>query len=341
LADTTGMNAVVAHLAEPAAQDSLQAKLLQSASMDPEKFKQFFRRLRETFPEQTAEACLWYVAAHGTDPAARQMARWLASGEKYFEILFDPEYLNLEVAQKATAAMKEMDPLFFRKFFKIASELTSPPHLGRALALFPVLGDYSALISLLRNLSHHSDDRVRSKAVKLLCELRPNKTQIERQMQSEDSRVRSSALEAIWHTKSEETRAIFRAALLDSNHRVVSNALVGLQLKGDPAALDGMIEFSTHQEPLFRAAMAWALGHVRDPRSIATLQTLSRDSTAVVRKRALKSLLLLQNEPEISETRPVTEVQAVAVEAVPVVIPEEKPKAVMAPEVFAGFSSYK
>jgi HEAT repeats len=275
-------------------QQSLQDTLSGLAGEDPEKFKLFFRRLRKAFPDEVTEACLLYIAAHGLDSAAEQMAVWLTTDSKYIEILFNPESMPLETAAKAFRAVKGADPRFYSKFHQAASGLSAPPIILRALSLIPSLGDYEVLVPLLRACSHHADERVQSKAVKLLCELRPNKTLIERQMQAEDPRVRASAMEALWHAGGLESVSLFEAALSDPHHRVVANALVGLYLQKDPRAFDKMLELARDSQPLCRAAMAWAFGHIKDKRAVAALENLSQDSSLMVRKRALRSLLALQ-----------------------------------------------
>jgi HEAT repeat protein len=78
------------------------------------------------------------------------------------------------------------------------------------------------------------------------------------------------------------------------NHRVIGNALVGLHLQGDPSALARLIELSDSSDPHFRVAMAWCFGFIRDESTIPLLYRLSQDSSVVVRKRALRSLLALQ-----------------------------------------------
>jgi HEAT repeat protein len=281
---------------DTAPQQSIQEAFSNFASSDMAKFKVFFHRMRQAFPEEVTEACLWYIAARGSDAAAQQMAQWLSMQGRYLEVLFDPASLSMEVAAEAAAVLKGADENFFVKFFKLASNLAAPQHALRALGLLPALGDYSSLLPLLRSFSHHTDDRVRSKAVKLLCELRPNKTLIERQMQSAEARVRASAIEALWHVRGEEIAGIFRSALSDPHHRVVGNALIGLHLQQDNSAFERITELAAHSEPLFRSVVAWALGYILDQRAVPTLEALSRDPSILVRKRALRSLRALQGD---------------------------------------------
>jgi HEAT repeat protein len=290
---------------------AITAKLDVLASSDTNEFRHFLRRLRKVFPEQAAEASLAYMAAHGPDPAAQSMAYWLSVDQVYITVLLDPEALTPQVAAKAVPVVKEIDPQFTPKFTKAVGELTDPAATLRALGLLPALGDFGFLIPWLRSLNNNTDLRVRSRAAKLLCELRPNKGLIERQMQSDDPRVRAGAIEVLWNSKTEDARLIFRSAVSDPHHRVVSNALVGLYLLGDEHVLNDMIELCAHKDHLFRSATAWAMAHVKDPRAIPVLQELVHDRSAMVRKRAAAGLVILESilppEPGSLPTPPQSE----------------------------------
>jgi len=264
------------------------------ANGSPENFSLHFQRLRKLFPDEVAEACLYFLASRELSAAGRSMAFWLSAQGKYVNILFDSTAVPVEVACKALAALKTVDGDFLIRFRKAAEQISSPRAILRALSLVPALGDYSTLIPWLRKLSVHTDARVLSRAVKLLCEIRPNKALIERQMQSDDPRVRANAIEALWNSLTAEATELFKAAASDPHHRVVGNALVGLHLQKDPSAFVKMTELCENPHPLVRAAMAWCLGFIRDERGIPLLHGLAKDSAVVVRKRALQSLLAVQ-----------------------------------------------
>ena len=272
---------------------SVKDALQNLANTDTEKFSAFFRKVRKLFPAEVAQACLCYVAQKGLDTAGQKMAFWLAAEVKYVKVLLEPSALPFETAAKAAAALVRADPHFLNKFVKEVEHLTLTPQLLRALSLAPAAGD-SVLMPWLKKMTQHTDDRVRSRAVKLLCEIRPNRGQIERQMLDENARVRANAIEALWNLKTAEATEIFKAALSDSNHRVVGNALVGLHLQGSPEAFAKIAENCQSPHVAVRRAMAWCLGFIRDERGLALLQTLSKDAAPVVRNRALRSLLALQ-----------------------------------------------
>jgi hypothetical protein len=249
-----------------------------------------FARLRKMFPDEVAEACLHFIASHEISPAGRNMAFWLSSQGKYINILFESDSVPSDVACKALATLKTVDEVFLVRFLRAAEQVTAPLAMLRAMSLVPGLGDYSILIPWLRKLCDHADRRVKSRAVKLLCEVRPNKALVERQLLSNDSRVRANAIEALWASFSPDSIALFQAAESDPNHRVVGNALIGLYLQGKPSALAKMIELSRSPDPLFRGAMAWCFGFIHEQCCIPLLEGLLKDPSVVVRKRAERSL---------------------------------------------------
>lgn len=277
------------------AQQSLHT-LTGLASGAPDTFKLSFRRLRTAFPTEVTEACLWYVAAQKTDSATQQMALWLISDARYLQVLFDPATLPFEKAGRAIAHLKPADPSFYVRFHKVANELTDPKNIGRALGLISALDDFETLLPLLRTYSHHTNERIRSKAVKLLCQLRPNRSLIERQMESMDPRVRASAIEALWYARCPDSAGLFTSALSDPHHRVVANALVGLHLQESAEAFDKLLDMARHPQAFFRSAAAWAFGFVREERATPALETLATDSSPMVRKRALQGLLALHQQ---------------------------------------------
>jgi hypothetical protein len=265
-------------------------------------FETRYRQMYEACPLRAVRLFLYYLSVRGLDPLADVMAYWAASGTLHISVLLDTDVLDKEsvtpaVAYHAIAFLPDLDPRFLYKFATTVAALEDVVAIQRALRLVPALCDYSILIPWLRTLCGHSDARVKSRAVKLLCQLRPSSGQIRRTLESRDDRVRASAIEALWNPrmtrKDQEVRNILQAAVNDPSHRVVANALVGLYLLGDREALQKMIELCEAKNHLFRAAMAWAMGVVEDLRAVPALQRLAQEPSFIVRQRAANSLLAL------------------------------------------------
>lgn len=220
------------------------------------------------------------------------MLSWLIADGRYLNLLLDPDFLSLEEAHRVSHVMRQADSGFFLKFEGLAAATSTEQdlrRLERALHLFGGLGTSNVLFPWLRRLTNHTDHRIRSKAVKALCALRPNPALIEKQLQSDNPRVRANVIEALWDTPGEVV-PIFREALKDANHRVVVNALVGLHRYHPEEASEALLRLCTHSIPLFRAAAAWGLGRIADPRATPALQKLANDDSEVVRERAAKVL---------------------------------------------------
>jgi len=265
-------------------------------------FETRYREMYEASPLRAVRLFLYYLSVRGLDPLADVMAYWAASGTLHISVLLDTNVLDKEsitpaVAYHAMPFLPELDPRFLYKFATTVAALEDVVAIQRALRLVPALFDYSILIPWLRTLSGHSDARVKSRAVKLLCQVRPSSGQIKRTLESRDDRVRASVIEALWNPrmtrKDQEVRSILQAAVNDPSHRVVANALVGLYLMGDSDALQKMIELCEAKNHLFRAAMAWAMGVVEDLRAVPALQRLALEPSFIVRQRAANSLLAL------------------------------------------------
>ena len=279
------------------------------ASASPEHFSLCFKRIRKMFPDEVTEACLLFLASHELNAAGRSMALWLTVDGRYMNLLVASDALPIDAATKALTVLGTIDVEYLIRFRKAAEEISAAQAILRALNFIPALGDCSLLIPWLRKLCRHTDAHVKSRAVKVLCELRPNKTLVERQMTSDDPRVRANAIEALWYSRTSEATELFTAAASDANHRVAGNALIGLYLQGDPTALARMIELTKSPDPLYRAAMAWSFGFIRDKSTVPLLLELEEDPSGTVRKCAHKSLVELQPvenavQPAPSVTKP-------------------------------------
>ncbi len=288
---------------------SLEYLLADFAKTSLEKFTIFFGKVRETFPAEVARGCLTYLAENPSDQPGKQMIVWLCRGEDYLNHLLDPTLLSEDSARRVLAIFRNTDPQFLVKFSKITGASGADAHrVRRALAVVDGLGDFNVLLPWFRALTHNPDERIRSKATKVLCSLRPNKAMIERQLQSDDERVRANAVEAMWGTTTLEAEHIFNSVLADSNHRVVGNALVGLHLLKDQSAFEKITEFTKHPSPTFRRAMTWVLAYIQDNRAIPVLESMRNDASPVVREKATQArakyphLLELESMPGAGDT---------------------------------------
>ena len=283
---------------------------LSLARTDLEKFTALFRRLRPSMSDEITRACVYFSATHENTQttifAEKQILFWLSLRDEYVALLLNIDFLNSQEAKRAAVAIAGSDPYFFSKLRAGVSETSAEASkIRRALSFIAELGDFTVLLPWLRGLMTHADESIRSQAAKLICGLRPNRAFVERQLQSEDGRIRANAIEALWHVRTEDATAIFRMGLLDVHHRVRANALLGLFYQDDLSAVEIMMNHALDPEALTRAAMAWALGTTGDSRAVSILKTLAEDSDAMVQRQASKAL---SQFPNISESE-----QAVAI----------------------------
>jgi len=254
-----------------------------SLSSDPPAFLAGFA------PDSAIRACIHHLSEKGDDHLGAQYIPWLAANDQYLAVVLDPEVLSLDSAKRVCRLFRTADPYFFTHLSRLAfsKDNPQPPSFTtRALAILDELSKDDPIVPWLRQLTDHPDESVRSKAVKVLCRLRPSKSIVDLHVKSADPRVRANAIEALWHSPGNEAIPIFKSATKDTHHRVVANALVGLHYRKDPGALAMMINLTDHPSSKFRLAAIWALGAVADRRAIPTLQRLLSDPSEAVREKA-------------------------------------------------------
>ncbi len=288
---------------------TLEEELLQLAAVDVEQFKILFKSNRDGHTAEATRACIRHLAAHGLDEAGKRMLIWLLSGTGYLALLLDPEFLAPDKAVLVARIMRDASPSFVGDLQKAITGSKAPVDLNRlerVLRIFEeAVGDPGAFIPWLRALTQNADDRVRSKAAKVLCGLRPNIATIERQLKSEDARVRANAVEALWPVRSLEAVRLFNGALTDSSHRVVVNALIGLYRSGVKGSFDKLLQLAKSPVEVVRCAAIWGMGFLADPQAIPTLRILAKDVCVEVRSKALAVLVtfpggLQDADPEVA-----------------------------------------
>jgi HEAT repeat protein len=273
--------------------DGVAQALAFEPAADPARFAVFFRRLRRVYPEETLEAIIPKLLAGSLEPFTTEALEWVAGTGRYLAYLLDAERLSRDEALSIARQLRETDPKFLLNFTTLLQNqdhASNPKLMASALTLLEEMGAFDSLFWWLYGLTQHPDQRVRSKAAKAICEMRPKTELVKRQLQSQDARVRANAIEALWPVRTPAAQKIFRGSLSDPSHRVVMNALVGLYISGDDQAINRILDFAHHPSPLFQSAAAWALGCIGDTRGVAVLETLANNRCAMVRKRAQSSL---------------------------------------------------
>ena len=285
----------------------IEEELLELAESDSGRFFFAFRRLRDSHALEVTRACLRHVAHHGADASWQKMRYWIVASSTYVGQLLSTEFLDHDSAIKAALILRDADPQFL---LKLRTELAnykgviSLSQMERTLRIYKAAGNPEILLPWLRELTVHGEEHLRSKAAKVLCEMRPNVAAIERQMKSEDARVRANALEALWLSDEPGAVAVFRAALSDTSHRVLVNAIVGLHRLHVEGALDKLIALGSSPVPLMRQAAVWGMQFLADLKAVPALRTLAQDALPEVSGKARHALNALGVESiDVSEPR--------------------------------------
>ena len=164
----------------------------------------------------------------------------------------------------------------------------------RVLDLLDQLSPGSRLILLLNHLTAHADCRIASKATLLVGRRLRNQDWVAQRLDSEDGRVRASAVEGLWGVASPPAQASLWASLKDKNNRVVGNALIGLHRLGEPRVNEFVKRMIEDPRPPFRWTAAWVMGKIGAEEFLEYLERATRDPEPHVQRaagRALESIL--------------------------------------------------
>jgi HEAT repeats len=161
----------------------------------------------------------------------------------------------------------------------------------RALDILDEISPGQRIVSMIKHLAGHSDEKISSKAALLIGKRSRDSSWARRVIgQSKDARIRANTLESFWGVKTPEVIELFHECLRDWDNRVVGNAIIGLHTSGDPKSLDVVSRIASDSDPRLRMTAAWTMGRIGDPRFITVLSGLVRDERAEVRRAALRSL---------------------------------------------------
>jgi hypothetical protein len=245
------------------------------------------------FPPAVAE-----VLRSGPElPGAQFLVSILASKPDWLRSVCDPEKYTLDESLEWVRRARKLDPHTELKLAEMLarSGFSTDAEARFVSRVFAVLkqSPRSAALPALRQLSKSPNARVRSKAVLLIGHLYQNPTFAGAES---DSRVSANAVESLWGLATPAARGAFLKAAVDENHRIAANGIIGLYLMGDECGIPFLFHLSKSETALCRAAAAWAMGHLEDPRFLPRLAGLIEDSDSMTRQRALRSNALIRQK---------------------------------------------
>ena len=261
-------------------------------------FKRDMRRRLEKDPPGFLRAACRILKANSTGPGADYLMELLWGNPVLFGSLIDARLLPLEAAIAFAkrwvaydpmldikllhmgfptdgGAVRDVDIVRARRVLALVNELPPSRHI-----LFP-------LVSLLRS----PDAQVRSKAATLYGRTSHNAEWVRGRLGEADARVRANAVESLWGEDSDAAQAVLKEASRDHHHRVAANAWIGLDKMGARDVVASLKRMAESEDPMARAAAAFAMGRTGHAEFKPVLEQLLKDSSPHARSQALRALV--------------------------------------------------
>jgi HEAT repeat protein len=278
-------------------------------------FKRDMRRRLEKDPPGFLRAACRILKTNSKGPGADYLAELLWSNPVLFGSLIDPRLLSLDDAISFAKRWVAYDPMLdikllhmgfptdggavcdidivrARRVLALVNELPASRHI-----LFP-------LVSLLRS----PDAQVRSKAATLYGRTSRNAEWVRGRLGEADARVRANAVESLWGQDSDAAEAVLKEASRDRHHRVAANAWVGLDRMGARDVVANLKKMAESDDPMARAAGAFAMGRTGHAEFKTVLEQMLKDSSPHARSQALRALVRIKKQQRtaagIAQTEP-------------------------------------
>ena len=255
------------------------------------------KAIREIYrldPVGFSPAVMEVLASEPDLPGAQFMVATLASDPDWLRTVCDPQKYTLGQSLDLVQRAYKLDS---QTVVKLAEMLALPGSSTDAEArfasrVFAVLKRSPPSIALpsLRQLTKSRDPLVRSKAVLMIGQVYQNPGFRHHDRSERDPRVVANAIEALWGLATPAARETFLRAAVDEHHRVAANGIVGLYLMGEESSIPFLFHLGKSEDPKCRAAAAWAMGQVDDPRFVPKLTRLREDPDPLTSQRALRSM---------------------------------------------------
>ena len=277
------------------------------------RYAQAIREMYRLDPIGFPPAVLEVLSAAPDLPGAQFMVAMLASEPDWLRSICDPEKHTLDQSLDLLQRAHKLDP---QAEIKLAEMLglrraTTDADSRYAARVFAVLKRSRPVVALpaLRHLAKCREPRVRSKAVLMIGRIYQNPKFVHHGESEQDPRVAANGVEALWGMATADAREVFVKAALDAHHRIAANGIVGLYLMGDECSIPLLFHLSASEKPLSRAAAAWAMGYIEDPRFVQRLSLLRQDSDPATRQGALRSMARVQQKMKQMRAAGVLDVQ--------------------------------
>jgi hypothetical protein len=259
----------------------LAAKAIREVySIDPDGFPPAVVELLRSGPDLPGIPYLMAILVAETD--------WLGT-------VCNPDKYSLEQSLDLVKRAHRLDPSTKLKLAKMLSGLRFSTEdetrfASRVLEVLERSPDPSTALPALRQLAQCPNARIRSKAALLIGRINQNPQWADQGLEEADPRVAGNAVESLWGMSTPAAREAFFKAALSDRHRIAANGIVGLYKMGDESAIPFLFHLSRSATPLSRAAAAWAMGYLEDPRFLPQLTRLMSDADEITRKGAFRAV---------------------------------------------------
>jgi len=281
-------------------------------------FKRDMRRRLEKDPSAFLRAACRILKAKSKGPGAEYLMELLWSNPVLVASLIDPRLLSLQDAISFAKRWAEYDPMLDIKLlhmgFPTDGGAISDIDIVRARRVLSLVNEMPArrhILFPLVNLLRSPDPQVRSKAATLYGRTSRNAEWVRTRLGEADARVRANAVESLWGEVTEAAQAVLKEASRDRHHRVAANAWIGLHHAGAKDVVSSLKRMAQAEDPMARAAAAFAMGRTGRVDFRPVLEQLLKDSSPHARSQALRALIRIQQnlrqmagatEPEPEET---------------------------------------
>ncbi len=188
----------------------------------------------------------------------------------------NPAKYTLEQSLDLVKRAHKLDPSTELKLAKLLAPLSFSTEeesrfATRILEILERSPDPSTALPALRQLAQCPNAHVRSKAALIIGRINRNPQWAEQSAQESDLRVAANAVESLWGLDTPAAREAFLHAAHHEHHRIAANGIIGLYMAGHPSSIPLLFRLGGSQKPLARAAAAWTMGHLGDPRFVPRL----------------------------------------------------------------------
>ncbi len=232
-------------------------------------------------------------------PGIRFLISILAADPEWLRGVCTPSRYSTAQSLHLIQLARKADPLIELRLARILASL--PLHsdaeirfASRVLEVLERSPYQSATIPALRQLVQSANGHVRSKAALLIGRINRNPQWANQGLLEPDQRVSANAVESLWGVATPAAREAFWNAAHDTRHRIAANGIVGLYQMGDFRSVALLFQLSEMEAALSRAAAAWAMGTLGDPRYQPRLSRLMQDPDPTVKKAAFRSIAHLR-----------------------------------------------